>query len=89
MNKESQEHPEVLAAVETRLESFKKQRLVNAFGLNGVPSGSRTRVIAVKGRCPGPLDDGDVLWQTTYSSTVAVYSFLRQPERVYGARGGN
>ncbi len=25
----------------------------------GVPSGSRTRVAAVKGRCPRPLDDGD------------------------------
>ena len=26
----------------------------------GVPSGSRTRVSAVKGRRPGPLDDGDL-----------------------------
>src|ERR1043165_4900776 len=26
----------------------------------GVPNGIRTRVAAVKGRCPGPLDDGDV-----------------------------
>ena len=26
---------------------------------NGVPNESRTRVFAVKGRCPGPLDDGD------------------------------
>ena len=26
---------------------------------NGVPKGSRTPVTAVKGRCPGPLDDGD------------------------------
>ena len=25
----------------------------------GVPNGIRTRVGAVKGRCPGPLDDGD------------------------------
>ena len=27
--------------------------------LSGVPRGSRTPVIAVKGRCPRPLDDGD------------------------------
>jgi hypothetical protein len=26
----------------------------------GVPKGIRTPVTAVKGRCPGPLDDGDV-----------------------------
>ncbi len=29
------------------------------FSLNGVPKGIRTPVTAVKGRCPGPLDDGD------------------------------
>ncbi len=27
---------------------------------NGVPKGIRTPVAAVKGRSPGPLDDGDV-----------------------------
>ena len=27
----------------------------------GVPNGSRTRVADVKGRCPWPLDDGDIL----------------------------
>jgi hypothetical protein len=26
---------------------------------NGVPTGIRTPVVAVKGRCPRPLDDGD------------------------------
>ena len=26
---------------------------------NGVPYGIRTRVTAVRGRCPGPLDEGD------------------------------
>jgi hypothetical protein len=29
---------------------------------NGVPKGIRTPVTAVKGRCPRPLDDGDILW---------------------------
>ena len=29
--------------------------------MSGVPSGSRTRVTAVKGRCPRPLDDRDAL----------------------------
>ena len=27
----------------------------------GVPKGIRTPVTSVKGRCPGPLDDGDKL----------------------------
>jgi hypothetical protein len=27
--------------------------------INGVPKGVRTPVLAVKGRCPRPLDDGD------------------------------
>ena len=31
-----------------------------SLGKNGVPKGIRTPVIAVKGRCPRPLDDGDL-----------------------------
>ncbi len=33
------------------------QRIENK---NGVPKGIRTPVTAVKGRCPRPLDDGDL-----------------------------
>ena len=29
--------------------------------MSGIPKGIRTPVTAVKGRCPRPLDDGDVL----------------------------
>ncbi len=32
-----------------------------ALGGSGVPKGIRTPVTAVKGRCPRPLDDGDLL----------------------------
>src|SRR6202521_2992573 len=35
----------------------------------GVPSGIRTRVTAVKGRCPRPLDDGDFGGKTEGFST--------------------
>lgn len=34
---------------------------------NGVPDEIRTRVAAVKGRCPRPLDDGDVVSFLIYS----------------------
>ena len=34
----------------------------NSFEISGVPYGSRTRVAAVKGRCPRPLDERDVRW---------------------------
>ncbi len=29
---------------------------------DGVPNGIRTRVAALKGQCPRPLDDGDLRW---------------------------
>ena len=38
------------------------------------PNGSRTRVAAVKGRCPRPLDDG-VIYRNCFGAIL--YSFLR------------
>lgn len=37
--------------------------------MNGVPKGIRTPVTAVKGRCPGPLDDGDVFNKVSLLAT--------------------
>ena len=31
---------------------------VSGLAISGTPNGNRTRVAALKGRCPGPLDDG-------------------------------
>src|SRR6267378_6992207 len=41
--------------------------------LIGVPKGIRTPVTAVKGRCPGPLDDGDTMGSPR-SATAAWYA---------------
>ena len=38
----------------------RKKGCIAATRINGVPTGIRTPVTAVKGRCPRPLDDGDV-----------------------------
>ena len=35
--------------------------IANFIKEDGVPTGIRTPVTAVKGRCPRPLDDGDLL----------------------------
>ena len=32
---------------------------IHTQGAAGVPRGTRTPVFGVRGRCPGPLDDGD------------------------------
>ena len=44
------------------------------FRMIGVPTGIRTPVAAVKGRCPRPLDDRDF---------VALFGFLRRAEDWY------
>ena len=40
----------------------------------GIPKGSRTPVFAVRGRCPGPLDDGDVGPRRTHIATAPLRS---------------
>ena len=42
---------------------------------DGVPKGIRTPVAAVKGQCPGPLDDGDV----TKGAGILIASATRKP----------
>jgi hypothetical protein len=51
---------------------------------NGVPNEIRTRVTAVKGRCPRPLDDGDKSYLlTTYFNASSAY---RDGLHFFGAR---
>src|SRR5262245_5632483 len=43
--------------VRPRLKIFGARK---SFGISGIPSGIRTRVAALKGQSPRPLDDGDL-----------------------------
>src|SRR5213595_2096052 len=55
--------------------------------LGGVPTEIRTLVTAVKGRCPGPLDDGDVERARLAQLLTAVHSAeLHHFERARGHR---
>ncbi len=55
----------------------------------GVPNGIRTRVAAVKGRCPGPLDDGDaVVWAAHPSGGATVRASAGGGQRAAGAALG-
>ena len=50
-----------------------KKRLESmTYDENGVPTGIRTPVASVKGRCPRPLDDGDLRISTAFT-TLAFY----------------
>ena len=49
---------------------------VPSFVKCGVPKGSRTPVLAVKGRCPRPLDDGDK--KLTCEATSSLYYLKKQ-----------
>jgi hypothetical protein len=46
----------------------------------GVPYGTRTRVTAVKGRCPGPLDEGDAA-RRTYKELRRTGQAMRSDKR--------
>src|SRR5215469_8814622 len=52
----------------------------------GVPKGIRTPVTAVKGRCPGPLDDGDADPRSTAPGTGAEDYTPSRPGTTPGAR---
>ena len=51
--------PEGVLQVPVRATTKENATLAVAFSFVGVPTGIRTPVCAVKGRCPRPLDDGD------------------------------
>src|SRR5207249_3125331 len=55
---------------------------------SGVPNGIRTRVLALKGPRPGPLDDGDVRERAEESTrTLAVFSVISVSSVLFGRRG--
>ena len=45
----------------------------------GVPYRIRTGVAAVRGRCPGPLDEGDVTAQRSSTGSPPAWQAARQP----------
>ena len=42
--------------------SFHRYEFNDSKEIKSVPRGNRTPVAGVKGQCPRPLDDGDVIW---------------------------
>ncbi len=50
------------------------QKQVKNDSESGVPTGIRTPVVAVKGRCPRPLDDGDGHSKTNYHLSLSLGS---------------
>ena len=63
--------------------------LSNPMTLFGVPTGSRTPVTGVKGRCPRPLDDGDVCCASIQKSGSQMQARVSRKGRPYimGTRG--
>lgn len=50
--------------------------------MNGVPYGSRTRVTALRRRCPRPLDEGDL--ESNCYIVLDDFPFLVVPHQVRG-----
>jgi len=57
-------------------ETKKPLSVDSGFLLCGVPTGIRTPVASVKGRCPRPLDDGDIEVNIILSNTANLKSKL-------------
>ena len=54
----------------------------------GVPTGIRTRVASVKGRCPRPLDDGDLRFYCFVTSATFYYNLLLNLKLIFNYFGG-
>ena len=52
-------------------------RIANPLNLFGGPSGLRTRVTDVRGRCPRPLDDGTLYKSNAKSQINSNYQILK------------
>jgi len=49
----------------------------------GVPTGIRTPVASVKGRCPRPLDDGDLRNTAKFTTTIFYYNLMKLFKKFY------
>jgi hypothetical protein len=67
----------VRGRAETTQQSTISREPQRALALNGAPYGTRTRVTAVKGRCPGPLDEGRIGGR----GGAATYTFVAPPKQ--------
>ena len=70
--------PEKIRASGSEHGSIRKVCAVSRL-FDGVPNGIRTRVLALKGPRPGPLDDGDVLEGTSHDTTKLTPADLAVP----------
>ena len=50
--------------------------------MNGAPYGIRTRVAAVRGRCPRPLDEGDIAFANVTQFLLQMQALKADDSRV-------